>query len=234
MDIRTLKDSEGAVFSPKVSSDSVYMSGSKDTLTSKLNNVDTAVDEKLNTTALLDKVYPVGSIYMSVNDVSPASFLGGTWESLQDRFLVGAGNSYAVNATGGSSSHAHTTGGHVLTANELPYHTHGEAGGHDHTRGSMDITGSIKYPILAGESGSGAFADSYSTGTKYPSSASQNTRSWVVDFKASKGWNNGTTSWKGAHTHDHVGENWSHSHGDTGSSSSLPPYLAVYMWKRTA
>lgn len=26
----------------------------------------------------------------------------------------------------------------------------------------------------------------------------------------------------------------SHTHGDTGSTSSLPPYLAVYVWKRTA
>ena len=25
-----------------------------------------------------------------------------------------------------------------------------------------------------------------------------------------------------------------HSHGDTGSANHMPPYLAVYMWKRTA
>ena len=27
--------------------------------------------------------------------------------------------------------------------------------------------------------------------------------------------------------------NAAHSHGNTGTASSLPPYLAVYMWKRT-
>ena len=26
----------------------------------------------------------------------------------------------------------------------------------------------------------------------------------------------------------------SHTHGDTGSTTTLPPYLSVYMWKRTA
>lgn len=29
---------------------------------------------------LLNKIYPVGSIYMSTNDISPEDFLGGIWE----------------------------------------------------------------------------------------------------------------------------------------------------------
>ena len=49
-----------------------------------------------------DMIYPVGAIYISVNSTSPASLFGGTWEQLKDRFLIGAGNSYAVNATGRS------------------------------------------------------------------------------------------------------------------------------------
>ena len=32
----------------------------------------------INKSDLLTYIYPVGSIYMSVNNVSPASFLGGT------------------------------------------------------------------------------------------------------------------------------------------------------------
>jgi len=68
-------------------------------------------------TSLLNLIYPIGSIYMSVNDISPQSFLGGTWERLQDRFLIGAGNSYNVNATGGSTTH-------TLTIDEIPSHTH--------------------------------------------------------------------------------------------------------------
>lgn len=58
-------------------------------------------------------VYPVGSIYMSINETSPASLFGGTWEQLQDRFLLGAGNSYALGSTGGEATHK-------LTDNELP------------------------------------------------------------------------------------------------------------------
>jgi hypothetical protein len=77
-------------------------------------------------------IYPVGSIYMSVNNVSPATFIGGTWTALTDRVLIGAGSNYTVNATGGatshthtSSAHTHTTAGHTLTVNETPSHGHG-------------------------------------------------------------------------------------------------------------
>lgn len=45
--------------------------------------ITTAINTKLNSSALLGKIYPVGSIYMSVNNVSPASFLGGTWTPLE-------------------------------------------------------------------------------------------------------------------------------------------------------
>lgn len=54
---------------------------------------------------LLDKIYPVGSIYMSVNNTSPASFLGGTWEQIKDRFLLTAGDTYSAGTTGGSATH---------------------------------------------------------------------------------------------------------------------------------
>lgn len=35
-------------------------------------------------------------------------------------------------------------------------------------------------------------------------------------------------------TTENTGGGKAHNHGNTGSSSSLPPYLSVYMWKRTA
>ena len=50
------------------------------------------------------KAYPVGAIYISTSSTSPASLFGGTWTQLKDRFLIGAGNSYRVDGTGGASS----------------------------------------------------------------------------------------------------------------------------------
>ena len=37
---------------------------------------------------LLDKVYPIGSIYKSTSNKSPQSFLGGTWQVISDYELV--------------------------------------------------------------------------------------------------------------------------------------------------
>ena len=70
----------------------------------------------------LQAVYPVGSIYMSVNTVSPSVLFGfGVWEKIEDKFLLGSGTNYANGSTGGSAdavvvSHNHTYGRqYVLT-----------------------------------------------------------------------------------------------------------------------
>ena len=62
---------------------------------------------------LLDKTYPVGSIYMSVNSTSPADLFGGTWEQIKDTFLLAAGDTYSAGSTGGE-----TEG--WLTIDEIP------------------------------------------------------------------------------------------------------------------
>lgn len=71
----------------------------------------------------IDKIYPVGSIYMSVNNVSPQSFMGGTWvEWGAGRVPVGVDTSQTefdtVEETGGEKTH-------TLTIAEMPRH-----GGH--------------------------------------------------------------------------------------------------------
>ena len=66
---------------------------------------------------IFDNIYPVGSIYMSVNDTNPANLFGGTWTQLKDRFLLGAGSTYTNGSTGGSATQK-------LSAANLPSHTH--------------------------------------------------------------------------------------------------------------
>lgn len=63
-------------------------------------------------------IYPVGSIYMSTVNVNPATLFGGTWEQLEDRFLLGAGSDYVAGDTGGEAEH-------TLTVSEMPSHQHG-------------------------------------------------------------------------------------------------------------
>lgn len=71
----------------------------------------------INQQQLLNLIYPVGSIYMSTANVSPATFLGGTWTQIEDTFLLSAGQTYSAGATGGEATH-------TLTVNEMPKHKH--------------------------------------------------------------------------------------------------------------
>lgn len=69
--------------------------------------MDTALATKLNSADLLDAVYPVGAIYLSVDSTSPASLFGGTWQAIKDVFLLSAGDVYSNGATGGNANHSH-------------------------------------------------------------------------------------------------------------------------------
>lgn len=57
--------------------------------------------------------WPVGSIYITVSNTSPAALFGGTWERISERFLLGASSSYPAGGTGGEFTHK-------LTQSELP------------------------------------------------------------------------------------------------------------------
>lgn len=68
----------------------------------------------------IDLIYPVDSIYLSVNSADPnLLWPGTTWVRIEDRFLLAAGSTYTEGATGGEATH-------TLTAAEsgLPAHTH--------------------------------------------------------------------------------------------------------------
>lgn len=68
--------------------------------------------------SIVDIVYPVGSIYMSVNAADPSTLFSGTsWEKLEGRFLLGSNSTYKPGSTGGEATH-------TLTYNEMPKHTH--------------------------------------------------------------------------------------------------------------
>ena len=90
------------------------------------------VGEDKSLRPIVDAVYPVGSIYLSVNSVNPSELFGGTWTAWgTGRVPVGVDTSQtefnAVEKSGGGKTH-------TLTVNEIPPHNHNidifwEAGG---------------------------------------------------------------------------------------------------------
>ena len=126
-----------------------------------------------------NKFFPVGSIYMSVDSTSPASFLGGTWEQIKDTFLLSAGDTYTNGSTGGSADA-------VVVS-------------HTHTLKSLTDTGFLRWGTNVG--GSATYVGPVGGTTTYE--------------------NGGPTMWN-----DNTGVD--------GTGKNMPPYLVVYMWKRTA
>lgn len=61
---------------------------------------------------LLDTMYPIGSIYMSYNDTSPANTIGGTWVEIMQKgfFKCRRDDTEEILTEGGNNVHNHTDG----------------------------------------------------------------------------------------------------------------------------
>ena len=136
---------------------------------------------RIDGTNVLLKAYPVGSIYISVNNTNPGTLFGGTWEQIKDVFLLSAGDKYSAGTTGGEKEV-------TLGIENIPAHTHTE---------KLPPTWHFKF-ASGGTNGyvSDATTGSYAS-TPYDSSYTTGSRG-------------------GGQPHN-----------------NMPPYLAVYVWKRT-
>lgn len=185
---------------------------------------------------LAGQLYPVGSIYMNVNNVEPSAIFGGSWERMPSgRMLVNSGDGFNLGQVGGEKEHK-------LAEDEMPSHQHNlntnisftvpNAGEHYHAIGTIIDN-------------NGEFITSDSN------------RSMRNGFKLpeSKYW----TNWNGSqHNNDRVQRTDNESYNlftsinkQTGISSiskdinantssigknqphnNMPPYIVVNMWKR--
>ena len=189
-------------------------------------------NNEIRNAKIVDLVYPVGSIYMSVNSTSPATLFGGTWSQLKDRFLLGAGNSYSVGDTGGETTVT------LSTAN-LPSHSHG-LNSHTHAVGtiaaeSASLTGRATYRdvnttdsnLILSASGILAYSTSDWSGSH-----------WAMSGASASGYKYQHLDVDASHTHTISGSTAAASGNTTTTGSgtahnNMPPYLAVYMWQRT-
>lgn len=71
---------------------------------------------------LHDAIWPVGSVYISVNDNNPNTLFGGVWEKIENAFLLGASSAHPLGSSGGAETHA-------LSVEEMPQHSHNIWGG---------------------------------------------------------------------------------------------------------
>lgn len=154
-------------------------------------------------------VFPVGAIYMSVTDTNPGSYFGGTWVQIaQGRTLIGVGSIDANTTTAHGSV---TAGGFTAVANEK-----GGTYSHSHGRGNLAAA------IGAVENNVGSIA--YYTGSVVPGGPTTTNRYAYGDMSVYP-YNDDEQ-----YTFNH----YTPVYGNTSSVDEVTPYLAVYIWQRTA
>jgi hypothetical protein len=142
---------------------------------------------------------------------------------LRDRFIVGAGTTYAVGATGGNTSNTPTitmsNAGYALAQNDLPaYNLTVTESPHTHTATDSGHTHNYWYPTAVGRQ-SGSNTQCYTQDT--PSNSYATATSYA---------NISVASAKTNLTVNSAGGGLAHTHNNTATSSSvstLSPYYAL-------
>ena len=198
-----------------------------------------SVLNKIKAEAVL-AAHPVGSLYWTSKKENPAvTFGGGTWKQIEDCFILAAGSTYKVEATGGKKNH-------TLTVDEMPSHSHTFT-----PSGSIKI---IKNPTFSGvkittsNSQSGSFCNAEETSNNATGIVSatklSDTAKSVGDYYRSVYKITINTSHShtftpqgtindGSYKFDGVQET-TLSSGSGTAFSIMPPYIVKYCWERTA
>ena len=145
--------------------------------------------------------------------LSPPSLLfGGTWEQIEDTFLLASGSAYAAGDTGGSADAVVVKHNHTQNS-------------HNHTQNAHTHTGASGRAFVTNVSGKGIGESRFtavSSGSTY-----------TVRFESGDNWwgvpdvgNTTATNQAATATNKEAGVD--------GKGKNMPPYLAVYMWQRIA
>ena len=174
--------------------------------TSRIEVVDTEIVQLENVINNIGQtIYPIGSIYMSTNSTSPAALFGGTWERIEDVFLFGASDTIIPGTLDGEAEH-------TLTEAEMPKHSHAPT-----TKvAEAETNNQYYFQIIRDLSSSSTARRTVAAGEDYYLLTADTKAS---DFGSSRDVNTSATTAS-------IGESQPHN--------NMPPYLAIYMYKRVA
>lgn len=187
--------------------------------------------EDLRISNIINLIYPIGSVYTSVNNRNPSIWLGGTWVPFgAGRTLVGVDTGQSefnsVEKPGGHKelqSHTHGLNNHVHSLNNhthsVPNHVHTMQGAGNH----FHYLGINKSAVQKGTSYNKP--NNFESGsTSYKSNTTGNhTHTMNSSGSCTTGVNNGNTGGNSGNTTSTGG----------GNAGNLQPYITVFFWKRT-
>lgn len=125
-----------------------------DSLNEIITSLQKRVEEVEDKMTSIENCYPIGSVYISVNNINPGTALGfGTWEQIKDRFLLAAGSTYTGGDTGGSATVALSKTQVPAVTGTIAMHSQGIATTIHDVLGcfSSGLTNSNKYRAGGGE-----------------------------------------------------------------------------------
>ncbi|MBI6548224.1 phage baseplate protein [Xenorhabdus lircayensis] len=190
-----------------------------------------AVTQAIKSSMDIDTIYPIGVVIWFAKNKNPNNLFPRTrWSYIGENKTIrlASGNGSNVLSTGGRDTKS-------LSINNIPRHSHyfsgntNSAGGHNHSRGNMNITGYLPSVIVHGSNiFGGAFARN---GQSQPGVEYTDVWENLTTFDASRTWT-GSTSWAGDHTHSISG-----NISETGSGDGFDvtnAYIMLMGWYRTA
>lgn len=161
--------------------------------------------------------YPIGAIYISTISTNPKEFFGGEWEQIKDTFLLACGNNFSAGQQGGEITH-------TLSESEMPSHKHlntisvsASQNSHNH---ALRTNNTWSYNVV---------------GLKYSDAAKgigaiESTDEVQQDVSTL---GDGDAVMKSAAPAININSNITNaSCGNNSAHNNMPPYLAVYVWKR--
>lgn len=209
-DVSELTDTQNTPFTPRSHNHSI----------NEVNNLQTTLDNKLEASDLLNLIYPIGSIYMSMNATNPTHLFGGNWWKLEDRFLLASSSNYTTGSTGGEATH-------TLTTNEMPNHTH-KQDAHTHTQNPHTHTQNAHSHVMPNSVV--VYNASLSRGLVSSASSTKVALNSTLDSPMGVIGATATNQDATATNQDATATNQ-----DTGGGlahNNMPPYLSVNMWRR--
>ena len=163
-------------------------------------------------------IYPIGSIYMSINDTNPEKLFGGTWAAWgTGRVPVGVDTSDSdfstVEKTGGEKTHK-------LSTDELASHKHSTTVNITEKQliGTVHNFAGQSASWGPGNTVSGICSASGDDTAFYPSGTSKTTK-YKDGFKIDA-------------THSHAASATMENAGGGNAHNNMQPYITCYMWKR--
>lgn len=157
--------------------------------------INDANNNTLSFEAIFNRIYPIGSIYISTNDVNPGTLFTGVWEKIEGKFLLGSSSGYLLGGEGGDVSHSHTSAAH------------------SHGYGSLYAAAQF--------AGTNGFYYKTKTGVNFTGNERKKDAGAGVSTSSSRQ--------EGIQVYGSTG---STTPVNTGSASSMPPYVVVSIYKR--